>query len=158
MAGNFISELQQQSAKDLQYGDLPSGLKSAPGPIPSLPMYELREDGVYELRGLGGERGKSATMTNRYWGAKSLIGYSPEELKSGKTSEGVDITRNERDASQYLYFQSAADFQKALDEYAASTGKKGLIAESYLELSGMTFEEFRKAQLNLIGLRKPLGQ
>jgi hypothetical protein len=94
--------------------------------------------------------------TSKYWAAKSLVGYSPEEIKSGKTSEGLAIAPAYRDPKTFLYFQSSAEYDAAVEEYNKSDGKSGLIAESILpKLSGITDDEFAKAQFELLMKRKP---
>ena len=94
-------------------------------------------------------------LNNRYWAAKSLIGYSPEEVSKGITNEGVRIGREHMDAREFLFFQSFEQFSSAVDEYTASGGRTGYIAEQVLPKTGMSFDALRATQFNLLGIRKP---
>jgi hypothetical protein len=157
LAEIVIQQMRTTSVKDLNFANIPKNLQRAPGPLPDVPLYEIRQDGVYVLSGLDGARSPSPLMTRRYWAAKALTGYTQEEILNARTVEGVQIPQANLDATEYLYFKSAEEFAAAVDEFTKSSGNTGVIAERYLPLTGMTFEEFRSAQFNLIGFRKPLG-
>jgi hypothetical protein len=133
---------------------LPGNLRPA-RQVPDVPLYEIRPDGLYVLTELNGTRVKSPLMTDRYWAAKSFIGYSPDEIKNGKTSEGIDIPPTRLNPAEYLYFKSVEEFNKAVVEYTGSSGKSGIIATEYLPISNADFESFRIQQLNLLRNRKP---
>ena len=157
LAEDVIQQMKTTSVRDINFGNVPKNLQRAAGPLPDVPLYEIRPDGVYVLSGLDGARAPSPLMTRRYWAAKALIGYTQDEILNARTIEGVQIPKANLDATEYLYFKSADEFVAAVDEFTKSAGKTGVIAERYLPLTGMTFEEFRSAQFNLIGFRKPLG-
>lgn len=157
LAEDVLQQINTTSVRDITFGNVPANLRRAAGPLPDVPLYEIRPDGVYVLSGLDGSRTMSALMTRRYWAAKALIGYTQDEVLNARTIEGVQIPKTNLDATEYLYFRSAEEFANAVDEFTKSAGKTGVIAERYLPLTGMTFEEFRSAQFNLIGFRKPLG-
>lgn len=156
LAEKIIQEMRTTSVRDINFGNVPKTLQRAPGTLPDLPLYEIRPDGVYVLSGLDGSRSPSPLMTRRYWAAKALTGYTQDEILGATTTEGVRIPKQNLDATEYLYFKSAQEFAAAVDEFTKSAGKSGIIADRYLPLTGMTFEEFRSAQFNLIGTRKPL--
>lgn len=156
LAEKIIQEMRTTSVRDINFGNVPKTLQRAPGALPDLPLYEIRPDGVYVLSGLDGSRSPSPLMTRRYWAAKALTGYTQDEILGATTTEGVKIPKQNLDATEYLYFKSAQEFADAVDAFTKSAGKSGIIADRYLPLTGMTFEEFRSAQFNLIGTRKPL--
>lgn len=116
----------------------------------SLRAGETVENGmVYSL---------TPAATAKYWTAKAIIGYTAEEIKSGRTTEGITIGKAEQDANEFLYFQSTDELQAAVDEYNSSKGRSGYIAEYGLKMSGMTYADFRERQLFLLNLRKPFGR
>lgn len=95
------------------------------------------------------------TATNKYWAAKSLIGYTADEVRNGKTAEGLTISENYRDPRTFLYFQTPEEYQKAVIEYNESNGKSGYIAEHILpNLPGITEDVFSEAQSMLLIKRK----
>lgn len=157
LAKSIIQEMRTITPRNLDYFNIPVGLSNATGKIAESPLYQFRQDGVYATVLPDGTSVMSDTMTKRYWAAKALIGYTPDEISRAVTEEGVNIPKTNLDATEYLYFRSAEEFANAVDEFTKSAGKTGVIAERYLPLTGMTFEEFRSAQFNLIGSRKPLG-
>jgi hypothetical protein len=94
-------------------------------------------------------------LSERYWAAKAVTGYSKDEVTSGRTAEGVRITPAQLDPREFLLFKSPEEFSTALAEYTTTSGKSGFIAE-LLPRTGMTYEVFRATQLKLLGMRKPL--
>jgi hypothetical protein len=94
-------------------------------------------------------------LSERYWAAKAVSGYSKEEVTSGRTAEGVRITPAQLDPREFLLFKSPEEFSTALAEYTTTAGKSGFIAE-LLPRTGVTYEVFRATQLKLLGMRKPL--
>ena len=154
-ADSVIREIQSTTTKSIPYRMLPGNLRPVED-IPDVPLYEIREDGLYVLMDMNGNRSISQFMTNRYWAAKALSGYSADEISSGKTKEGISITPDRLDSAEYLYFKSAEDFSKAVEEYTSSSGKTGVIAEVMLPASKKSFADFRAEQLGLLRDRKPL--
>jgi hypothetical protein len=134
------------------------------------PIFRLEEDGVYspvrvqrqepiasgEILENGVVYAKNPLISNKYWTAKAIIGYTPEEIRSGKTEEGLRIGKDELDANEFLFFRSADELTKAVDEYTRSNGRSGYIAEYGLKMSGMTFNQFRDRQTYLLAVRKPI--
>lgn len=109
-------------------------------PTPTSDQYTKRDD----------------SMTAKYWAAKAVIGYTQDEVKNGKTSEGLAIADQYRDPDSFLYFQSQAEYDAAVAEYNNSDGKSGYIAEVILpKLTGVTADRFGEAQVNLLRKRKP---
>lgn len=156
LAKSIIQEMRTITPRNLDYFNIPVGLSTATGKIAESPLYQFRQDGVYATVLPDGTSVMSDTMTKRYWAAKALIGYTSDEISRGVTEEGVMIPKTNLDATEYLYFRSVEDFSKAMDEYANSSGKTGIIAETFLPLSGMSFADFRSEQLGLLRDRKPL--
>lgn len=158
-AENFLDELRTitpRKAIKTNRDSLPPALFGMNGPAADTPLYQFKEDGVYSTVRLNGESKINDIATRRYWAAKALVGYTADELSKGMTSDGVKISKENLDATEYLYFRSVEDFSKAMDEYANSGGKTGIIAETFLPLSGMSFADFRSEQLGLLRDRKPL--
>jgi len=134
------------------------------------PIFRIQEDGVYtpvrmqrreplasgEVVENGVVYAKNPLISNKYWTAKAIIGYTPEEVRSGKTEEGVRIGKDELDANEFLFFRSADELTKAVEEYTNSNGRSGYIAEYGLKMSGMTFNQFRDRQTYLLAVRKPI--
>lgn len=154
-ADSVIREIQSTTTKSIPYRMLSGNLRPVKN-IPDVPLYEIREDGLYVLMDMNGNRSLSQFMTNRYWAAKALSGYSADEISSGKTKEGISLTPDRFDSAEYLYFKSAEDFSKAVEEYTSSSGKTGVIAEVMLPASKKSFADFRAEQLELLRDRKPL--
>jgi hypothetical protein len=149
------------------------------------PAFVIRDDGLYTLpNNPAGESPTRATRRNmsipemqaaaafgdrtpdkyteldrnataKYWAAKSLIGYTADEVRNGKTAEGLTISENYRDPNTFLYFQTPEEYQKAVIEYNESNGKSGYIAEYILpNLPGITEDVFSEAQSALLIKRK----
>ena len=140
---------------DVPYRDL----KSRNDASLNSPAFEIRQDGFYSLDTANYQSGQkilNAGVTNKYWVYKSLVGYSQKEIRDGKTAEGLDISPSFRDPNTFLYFRTKEEYSAAVDEYNASGGKSGLIAEHILpRLSGITADDFGTAQVDLIEKRKP---
>lgn len=158
----MIEQMRSTPANKYRWNDWPVDLKNANigGGMSredlGRSLYEIRPDGVYYLSGPAGARKFDTAMTGRYWTAKALVGYSPEEVKNRRTFEGMSLSDTHLDPTEYLYFQTAGEFTKAVAEYTESVGKSGIIAEVMLPASGVSFAEFRANQLRLLHDRKPL--
>lgn len=118
-------------------------------PITSVYSGDVIENGILYA--------PAPSLNNRYWAAKAIIGYSPEEVAAGRTTEGVRITPEQMNGSEFLFFRSPEEFTKALEEYNSTEGKRGYIAEQVLPKTKMPFDAFRAAQFQLLGIRKPLA-
>lgn len=134
--------------------------------------YEIRGDGVYSFANVPGEYNPSEgrryemkrvfdpAVTARYWVYKTINGYSPEEVVAGRTAEGLAIDKDKLNPSEFLFFRTVSQFDAAVNEYAASGGSKGYIAEVVLPAVapyGTTFDALKNAQLQLLKRRKPLN-
>ena len=153
---SFLDEMRTITPRKTNPDSLPPGLRRMTGPAADSPLYQFKPDGVYSSVSLDGASTINNVATRRYWAAKALVGYTADELSKGITSEGVKISKENLDPTEYLYFRSAEEFSKAMDEYANSSGKTGIIAETLLPLSNMSFADFRAEQLGLLRDRKPL--
>lgn len=156
LAEGVLSEMRTITPRTEKPDNLPNALRGMKGPVADSPLYQFKPDGVYSSVSLDGKSAMNAVATRRYWAAKAMVGYTPDELSTGMTSEGVKIAKDNLDPTEYLYFRSVEDFSKAMDEYSNSSGKTGIIAETLLPLSNMSFADFRAEQLGLLRDRKPL--
>jgi hypothetical protein len=156
-ADQVIADLGSTTVGQIEPSMIPTAWAVNFAQLRGKPMYQYREDGLHVMMNREGEYGRSKVITDKYLAAKAMVGYTEAELLAGRTAEGVNITPAMRDATEFLYFKSVADFDKAVNEYNSSTGKKGVIAERYLGMSGLSFEDFRRAQMALLGTRKPIG-
>lgn len=136
-------------------------------PLLKSPAFEARSDGFYVLdvstnaSWTAGQKIRDDAVTNKYWVYKSLIGYSPEEITSGKTKEGLDITPPFMDPSSLLFFRSKEEFANADREYQESNGESGYIADTLLptlQKAGyaISYGDLVAAQAKLIRLRLPI--
>lgn len=126
--------------------------------------FEVRPDGIYALDGDNwrtGQKIRNDAVTNKYWVYKSLTGYSPKEITSGKTKEGLDITPPFMDPNSLLFFRSKEEFANADREYQESGGESGYIADTLLptlQKAGyaISYGDLVAAQAKLIRLRLPI--
>lgn len=127
------------------------------------PAFQIREDGLYVDQfnpltwGPTNPPVLDKRATEQYWVYKSLVGYTPEELKAKRTAEGLTIGPAMSDPTTFLFFTSTEDFRKAADEYVKSGGTKGFIAETVFPMlpPGTAFDKFKEAQMRLLQVRKP---
>jgi hypothetical protein len=122
------------------------------------PAFKIESDGVHVLNPRTQQYARSPRTTAKMVAAKAIIGYTPEEITSRRTAEGLNITEEMLNPAGFLMFTSMSQFDQAVSEYNASGGNSGYIAEVLLPaLSnyGTTFDSLFQTQFELLKRRKP---
>jgi hypothetical protein len=129
--------------------------------------YEIKSDGVYSITSdmnsiIPTDRTGNPTRyfddaaTKNYKLGVSFRGLTPEEINSGKTSEGFAITDDMLDWKSNILFPSVDAFSTAYTEYRDN--KTGPIASYLSKIGGkLPFDlaDFGRAQISLFKIRHP---
>lgn len=100
-----------------------------------------------------GNPGRVEAARGYYGIAKSLLGFTPDEIKAGKTKHGVTFTASEIDYKSIPVFRSVADLQKEWNggDFTPLFGEVGDLIDPKNKVHP---EDFYKAQLALLSARK----
>lgn len=95
-----------------------------------------------------------AKIARQYYGiAKSMLGFTPQEITAGKTKHGVAFDPSQIDAKTIPVFRSVAELEKAWNK-GDLTPEFEAVGDAVDPKHRMYAEDFYKAQLALLSARK----